>query len=48
MFTYAQKEMFLLDVNAWMQITKPIKPESRYRRISQAEIEMQMLQAAGI
>ena len=39
MFTYAQKEMFLLDVNAWMQISKPVKPESRYRRISQAEID---------
>ena len=39
MFTYAQKEMFLLDANAWMQITKPIKPESRYRRIAQHEID---------
>ena len=39
MFTYAHKEMFLLDVNAWMQISKPVKPESRYRRISQAEID---------
>ena len=26
MFTYAQKEMFLLDVNAWRQISKPVKP----------------------
>lgn len=38
MFTYAQKEMFLLESNVWMQITKPSKPESRYRRISQDEI----------
>lgn len=39
MYTYAQKEMFLLDSNVWMQISKPVKPESRYRRISQAEID---------
>jgi len=39
MFTYAQKEMFLLESNAWMLITKPIKPESRYRRIAQHEID---------
>ncbi len=38
MFSYAQKEMFLLESNAWMQITKPSKPDSRYRRISQEEI----------
>lgn len=39
MFTYAQKEMFLLESNVWMLITKPVKPESRYRRISQHEID---------
>lgn len=42
MFTYAQKEMFLLESNVWMQITKPSKPESRYRRISQDEIDLML------
>ncbi|WP_455799070.1 tyrosine-type recombinase/integrase [Acinetobacter baumannii] len=39
MFTYAQKELFLITENPWMQISKPSKPDSRYRRISQQEIE---------
>lgn len=38
MFTFAQKELFLIESNVWMQITKPTKPDSRYRRISQEEI----------
>lgn len=38
MITYAQKEMFLINSNVWMQISKPSKPDSRYRRISQEEI----------
>ena len=42
MFTYAQKEMFLLESNVWMQITKPSKPESRYRRITQQEIDIML------
>lgn len=40
MFTYAQKELFLLNENAWMQITKPKKPKSRTRRIHASEIEL--------
>lgn len=40
MFTYAQKELFLLDENPWMQITKPKKPKARDRRIHESEIEL--------
>ncbi len=40
MFTYAQKELFLLKENPWMQITKPKKPKSRDRRIHPSEIEL--------
>ena len=40
MFTYAQKELFLLDENPWMQITKPKKPKARDRRIHPSEIEL--------
>lgn len=40
MFTYAQKELFLINENPWKQISKPPKPESRYRRISQSEIDL--------
>ncbi|QDJ91847.1 tyrosine-type recombinase/integrase [Acinetobacter haemolyticus] len=40
MFTYAQKELFLLDDNPWMQITKPKKPKARDRRIHPSEIEL--------
>lgn len=39
MFTFAQKELFILDQNVWMQISKPSKPDSRYRRIAQHEID---------
>ena len=40
MFTFAQKELFLLDENPWMQITKPKKPKARDRRIHLSEIEL--------
>lgn len=40
MFTYAQKELFILNENAWMQITKPKKPKARSRRIHTSEIEL--------
>lgn len=40
MFTYAQKELFLLDENPWMQITKPKKPKARDRRIHPSEIDL--------
>lgn len=40
MFTYAQKELFLLDENPWMQITKPKKPRARDRRIHPSEIDL--------
>ena len=40
MFTYAQKELFILNENAWMQITKPKKPKARSRRIHISEIEL--------
>jgi len=42
MFTYAQKELFLLDENPWMQMTKPKKPKARARRIHQSEIELML------
>ncbi|MEN8319787.1 tyrosine-type recombinase/integrase [Acinetobacter junii] len=40
MFTYAQKELFLLEENPWKQITKPKKPKARDRRIHPSEVEM--------
>lgn len=42
MFTYAQKELFLLDENPWMQMTKPKKPKPRERRIHPSEIEIML------
>lgn len=39
-FSYAQKELFLLDENPWRQISKPKKPKARSRRIHPAEIEL--------
>lgn len=42
MFTYAQKELFLLEENPWMQITKPKKPKARARRIHASEIELML------
>ena len=40
MFTFAQKELFLINENPWMQITKPKKPKARDRRIHPSEIEL--------
>ncbi|MFW2077525.1 tyrosine-type recombinase/integrase [Acinetobacter sp. ULE_I010] len=42
MFSYAQKELFLLDENSWMQMTKPKKPKARARRIHESEIELML------
>jgi integrase len=39
-FTYAQKELFLIDQNPWSLVSKPEQPQSRDRRISDAEIEL--------
>ena len=41
-FTFAQKELFLLDENPWMMITKPKKPKARARRIHNSEIELML------
>lgn len=38
-FTYAQKELFLIEENPWSLITKPPKPKARARRIHQSEID---------
>lgn len=43
-FTYAQKELFLLETNPFYLMSKPVQPKPRNRRISEAEIEM-ILQA---
>lgn len=40
MFTYAHKELFLINENPWMQITKPKKPKARDRRIHPSEIDL--------
>lgn len=37
-FSYAQKELFLLEVNPFFNVSKPKKPKSRNRRISDDEI----------
>ena len=39
-FSYAVKELFLLDVNPWMGIKKPAKPKARSRHIRDDEIEL--------
>lgn len=39
-FSYAVKELFLLDVNPWVNVKKPIKPKARNRRIRDNEIEI--------
>ncbi len=41
-FTYAQKELFLIGENPWMLITKPKKPKARSRRIHKSEIELML------
>ncbi len=42
MFTFAQKELFLIDENPWMQMTKPKKPKARDRRIHPSEIDLML------
>ncbi|MBU3845827.1 MAG: site-specific integrase, partial [Candidatus Acinetobacter avistercoris] len=39
-FTYAQKELFLLESNPFALVNKPSQPKSRNRRISNAEIDL--------
>ena len=39
-FTYAQKELFLIDSNPFSLVSKPSKPKSRNRRISESEIDL--------
>lgn len=39
-FTYAQKELFLIESNPFLMVSKPAQPKSRNRRISDAEIEL--------
>lgn len=43
-FTYAKKELFIIDDNPFMGISKPESPEARHRRISDMEIK-QILKA---
>ncbi|OTG94646.1 tyrosine-type recombinase/integrase [Acinetobacter sp. ANC 3832] len=43
-FTYAQKELFLIDNNPFSLISKPPQPKSRNRRINEFEIDL-ILQA---
>lgn len=39
-FSYAQKELFLIEVNPFSLVVKPSQPKSRNRRISDAEINL--------
>lgn len=39
-FTYAQKELFLIESNPFSMVSKPSQPKSRNRRISNAEIDL--------
>lgn len=39
-FSYAVKELFLLDVNPWTNVKKPVKPKARNRRIRDDEITL--------
>jgi len=39
-FSYAVKELFLLEANPWMGIKKPAKPKARNRRIRDEEIQL--------
>ncbi|QXW27169.1 site-specific integrase [Acinetobacter johnsonii] len=39
-FSYAQKELFLLDSNPFSMVSKPSQPKSRNRRISDSEIDL--------
>lgn len=38
-FSYAVKELFLIDVNPWVNVKKPVKPKARNRRIRDDEIK---------
>ena len=38
-FSYAQKELFILDTNPFFSVSKPKKPKSRDRRITDDEID---------
>lgn len=40
LFSYAQKELFLIEVNPFMGISKPSTPAARNRRITDDEIEL--------
>lgn len=42
LFTYAEKELFLINENPWMGISKPPKPKPRMRRIHASEIELML------
>ncbi|QOW46490.1 MULTISPECIES: site-specific integrase [Acinetobacter] len=39
-FTYAIKELFILDDNPWSTVKKPVKPKARHRRIRDDEIKI--------
>ncbi|UBX51530.1 site-specific integrase [Acinetobacter pseudolwoffii] len=39
-FSYAVKELFLLDVNPWTNVKKLVKPKARHRRIRDNEIQL--------
>ncbi len=41
-FSYAQKELFLIESNPFALVVKPSQPKSRNRRISDAEIDLIM------
>lgn len=39
-FSYAVKELFLLESNPWVNVKKPTKPKARNRRIRDGEIDL--------
>lgn len=39
-FSYAKKELFLIEVNPFSLVSKPTQPKSRNRRIGESEIDM--------
>ena len=45
-FSYAKKELFALDANPWLAISKPPQPDARQRRISADEIAA-IVEASG-
>ena len=46
MFSYARKELFAIEENPWLSISKPSQPASRHRRIGADEVAA-VLEAAG-